>query len=103
MQMIIDIDEKYLEYMHKAVKVDCTAPPYFVVQNLWESVLNGKPIPKGHGKIVDIGKIDEDRIDSNNPVISLTIGGEYIEAVSLDYLNDLESIVEADAESGVPE
>lgn len=53
-------------------------------------------LPKGHGKIVDLGKIDKDRIESANPVIELTVNGEYIEAVSLDYLNNLPSIVEAD-------
>lgn len=56
----------------------------------------GIPLPKGHGRIVDIGKIDADRIESDNPVLSLNIGGEYIEAVSLDYLYNLPPIVEAD-------
>lgn len=62
------------------------------------AIKNGTPLPKGHGRLIDIGKIDEDRIDSDNPVISLTIGGEYIEAVSLDYLNNLPTIIEADNE-----
>lgn len=44
MQIVIEIDEKYLEYIRKAVEVDCTAPPYFVVQKLWESTLNGTPL-----------------------------------------------------------
>lgn len=65
-----------------------------------EAIRNGTLIPAGHGRIVDLGKIDKDRIDSNNPVISLMIGGEYIEAVSLDYLNDLDTIVEADKTVG---
>lgn len=60
------------------------------------AIINGTPLPKGHGKIVDIGKIDEDRVDDDNPVIYLTVNGEYIEAVSLDYLNGLPAIVEAE-------
>ncbi len=59
-------------------------------------IAKGTLIPKGHGKIVDIGKIDEDRIGPDNPIISLTIGGECIEAVSLDYLDSLQTIIEAD-------
>lgn len=59
-------------------------------------IQNGIPLPKGHGRIVDIGKIDEDRIESDNPIIYLTVNGEYIEAVSLDYLNNLPTIIEAD-------
>ena len=64
--------------------------------NIGQLIANGTPLPKGHGKIVDISKIDDDRIESDNPVIYLTINGEYIEAVSLDYLNSLPTIIEAD-------
>ena len=62
------------------------------------AIQSGTPFPKGHGKIVDIGKIDNDRIEKDNPVIYLTVNGEYIEAVSLDYLNGLPAIIEADKE-----
>ena len=55
-------------------------------------------LPKGHGRIVDVSKIDEDRIDHNNPIIYLNINGEYIEAVSLDYINNLPTIIPADTE-----
>ena len=56
----------------------------------------GTPLPKGHGRLVDISKIDEDRIESDNPIIYLTMNGQYTEAISLDYLNDLPTIIEAD-------
>lgn len=59
----------------------------------------GTPLPKGHGKIVDIGKIDKDRIERDNPVICCQVNGEYIEAVSLDYLNGLPAIIEVDKEN----
>ena len=60
---------------------------------------NGIVLPKGHGRLVDIDKIDDDRMESDNPVIELTTNRECIEAVSLDYLNDLPTIIEADKES----
>lgn len=69
---------------------------YFLMDYLGGTVATCKRLPKGHGKIVDLGKIDEDRIEKDNPVIYLTVNGEYIEAISLNYLNDLRAIVEAD-------
>lgn len=63
-----------------------------------EQVKNGTVLPEGHGKIVDLGKIDKDRIEQYNPIIYLTVNGEYIEAVSLDYLNGLQAIIEEDKE-----
>lgn len=78
---------------------------YKIIKNfkgpmVWAEKLikDGTPLPKGHGKIVDIGKIDEDRIDGDNPVISLSIGGYCIEAVELDYINSLPAIIEEDKE-----
>ena len=65
-------------------------------EEVTDVIKNGTILPKGHGRIVDVGKIDEDRIDHDNPIIYLTINGEYIEAVSLDYLNSLQTIIEAD-------
>lgn len=69
---------------------------YFLMDYLGGTVATCKRLPKGHGKIVDLGKIDKDRIERDNPVIYLTVNGEYIEAISLNYLNDLRAIVEAD-------
>ena len=62
----------------------------------YNAIKNGTPLPAGHGRIVDVGKIDEDRIDHDNPIIYLTMNGEYVEAVSLDYINNLPTIIEAD-------
>lgn len=70
----------------------------FYAQKLIQCVKDGILLSKGHGKIVDIGKIDEDKIDDSNPIIYLTVNGEYTEAVSLDYLNDLPVIIPADKE-----
>ena len=95
-ELVIKIDEKYLKDIKECVKDgDIDYEP-------WVAIANGTPLPKGHGKLVDISKIDEDRIDHDNPIIYLTMNGEYIEAVSLDYLNDLPTIIGADkAESEV--
>lgn len=65
---------------------------------LEDAVAKGTPLPKGHGRLVDISKIDEDMIERDNPIIYLEINGQCTEAISLDYLNDLPTIVEADKE-----
>ena len=88
----IELIVKMPEDEYKIIK-ESGSRPMLWVEHLIKA---GTLIPKGHGKIVDIGKIDEDRIDGDNPVIQLTINGECIEAVSLDYLDDLPAIIEAD-------
>jgi hypothetical protein len=63
-----------------------------------QAIINGIQLPKGHGRLVDISQIDKDKIESSNPVISLMVDDEYIEAVSLDYLNGLQAIIDAESE-----
>lgn len=93
MKIVIEIDEE----TYKDIK---DGKVYSSVRDVpQESILaisNGTPLPKGHGRLVDISKIDDDRIESDNPIIYLTINGEYVEAISLDYLDDLPTIVPED-------
>jgi predicted Zn-ribbon and HTH transcriptional regulator len=90
MEIVIKIPED----SYKATCVGCMLPPD--VENVVQAIKNGTPLPKGHGKLVDISKIDEDRTDDNNPIIYYMTNGEYIEAVSLDYINNLPTIIEAE-------
>lgn len=96
MKLIIDIDDQ--EYNEIKEDAEIFRSEDIVVPHLYKVIESGIPLPKGHGKIVDLGKIDKDRIEKDNPVIYLTVNGEYIEAVSLDYLNSLQAIIEADKE-----
>ncbi len=91
MKLVIDIWED----TYKATCRGSMLPPH--VENVVNAIKNGILLSKEHGKIVDIGKIDNDRIERDNPVIQLTVNGEYIEAVSLDYLNSLPAIIEAES------
>ena len=90
MQIVIDIPED--EYKN----ILLTGKASFRSVNAIEA---GTVLPKGHGRLVDISKIDKDRIDHDNPIIYLTVNGEYIEAISLDYLESLPTVIEADRES----
>ena len=65
-----------------------------VIQIRLKVIANSTPLPKKHGKLKDISKIDEDRIEKDNPVMYLQINGEYIEAISLEYLEGLPTLVE---------
>lgn len=89
MQIVIDIDECIIE------RAKNNLPMYpSIVDGITKAIANGTPLPEHHGRIVDIGKIDEDKVEQYNPIIYLTVNGEYTEAISLDYLNDLPTIIE---------
>lgn len=91
MQIVIEIDEE----LYQSLRYQKQYNPRFL-SGYEKTILDGTPLPKGHGKIVDIGRIDEDRMEQDNPIIYLTTNSEYIEAVSLDYLNNLPAVIEAD-------
>ena len=93
MELVIKISKEDYEYVKEVVQKE-----EYPLSKFYYTIANGTIIPKGHGKIVDLGKIDEDRIEKDNPIIYLTVNGEYIEAVSLDYLNSLQAIIEENKE-----
>ncbi len=67
---------------------------------LVKAIQNGTPLPKGHGKLVDVNSIPEE--DRTITVKSLLYPGTiaYAGAINLgEYVNNLPTIVEADAES----
>ena len=97
MQLVVDIPDKVYNSIGPFLNGEKINGGFNLFMVL-EMIKNGKPLPKDHGRLVDLSKIEDDRMESDNPVISLTVGGEYIEAVSLDYLNDLQTIIEADKE-----
>lgn len=87
-ELVIKIPEE--EYEMIVNSEDCG------LHTLTRAVAHGTLLPKGHGRIVDIGKIEKDKIESYNPLIYLTVGGEFIEAINLDYLNSLPTIIDTD-------
>ena len=83
-------------------RVANTNPSFGVDFPIYYAVKNGKPLPKGHGKLVDVNSIPEE--DRNITVKGLLHPGTIAcaGAISLEeYLNELTTIVEADSnESG---
>lgn len=93
MKVVIDIDgEIYNEIKNKG-------QGKWYCREMDNAIRQGMSLPKGHGRLIDISKIEEDRIEKDNPIIYLTIDGNYTEAISLEYLNNLPTIIEADKES----
>lgn len=91
MQIVIEIDdETYQDVVKNGFIYDEDR------EAISDAIMNGTPLPKGHGRLVDLSKIDDDRIESDNPIIYLTINGADIEAISLDYLDDLPTIIPED-------
>lgn len=93
MQVVIEIDEERFQDIQRISTVQLKSNYFKTTEQI---IAEGIPLPKGHGRLIDISKIDEDRIDHDNPIIYLIINGEYTEAISLDYLNSLPTIIEAD-------
>lgn len=88
MKIIIDIPDnmKVMCEWHTEGICDLAIPEINILAN---AIANGTILPKNHEKIVDLGKIDEDKINKDNPIITINIDGTAIEAISLDYLYNL--------------
>ena len=52
MQLVIDIDEEILE--------KCRKKNYAVCQTLMYRIINGTPLPKGHGDLIDRRELKKD-------------------------------------------
>ena len=83
-ELVIKVDKDRYKACQRKVK-----NPKATVNEVDVAIAYGIPLPEGHGKIVDLGKIDEDRIEQDNPVITININGSAIEAIPLDYLYNL--------------
>lgn len=92
MKLIIDIDDEvYNEIKNKG-------QGKWYCREMDNAIRQGTPLPEGHGKIVDLGNIDKDRIEQDNPVMTINIYGTAIEAVPLDYLYNLPDLLKKEGE-----
>lgn len=60
MEMVIDIPDKVyglLKYFESALKADVPNKDERVSEALIRAVLNGIPLPKGHGRLIDVEDI----------------------------------------------
>ena len=81
---------KYTKEKHKNDRVDTFETNIILMcEDILKVLNNCIEIPENHGKIVDLGNIDKDMVEQDNPVMSINIYGTAIEAVPLDYLYNL--------------
>jgi hypothetical protein len=87
MQIVIDIDEESYEHI-KAYSNEEVLPIG------WYAIINGTPLPKGHGRL-----IDADELPISHGVFVPRVGGEVIlcapmDAVFVDEIKDAPTIIE---------
>ena len=85
MKLIIDIPEKVIREEDYIGFFKCLSP------KLYEVITNGKPLPKGHGDLIDASKIIFENADFDTYA-------DYCRA--FDAIDYAETIVEADKERG---
>lgn len=91
MQIIIDIPDRIYNTLKDDKSFISNVDHLAIVFK--ELVKKSTLLPEGHGKIIDLGNIDKDRIEQDNPVMTINIYGTAIEAVPLDYLYNLPDLI----------
>lgn len=88
MQIVIDIDEKY----YTDIKNSERCGNYSVLYAL-DAIRNGTPLPKGHGRLIDISDIE--------PMSYTVDGGDYYDnykAIDWEDIENAPTIIEAESE-----
>ena len=90
MQIVIDIsEEEYQTYInHTEAILDASIP--LVHQDLLRAVINGTPLPKGHGRLIDADALYNDLMFPN----------EQGSRTFKEILDDAGTIIEADKAEG---
>ena len=95
MQIVIDIpEEKYQGIVNMAEEI-LDASTFCSPRYLYKAVLNGTPLPKGHGRLIDADAIN---IHDISPIYEMEVYG-----VTQDDIEYEPTIIEADKESELNE
>ena len=57
MQIVIDIDEE--DYNVILANADFYKEQHWGVAEVWDAIVGGTPLPKGHGRLKDIDKVEQ--------------------------------------------
>ena len=97
MKIIIDIPEDVIE----STKSSPNYYPTYHFEKIWKAIVNGTPLPKGHGRLIDADAFLKDNDDYTGWILySKAWGGEngYKDALE-DLVTEAPTIIEADKES----
>ena len=87
MKLIIDIPKDIIE----SAKSSPNYYPAYHFEQIWRAIVNGIPLPKGHGRLIDVDKL-EPRDISPEAWYSPMWGFELVD------IEDAPTIIEADKE-----
>lgn len=82
MELVIDIpdeDYKFIKDLQSLIiggRGNCKT----IQKNVINAIRNGKPLPKGHGRLIDANELCEDRVSNDNVVIAAKCASTIIEA-----------------------
>lgn len=85
MQIVIDIPKDIIE----SAKSSPNYYPTYHFEKIWRAIVNGTPLPKGHGRLIDVDKL-EPRDISPEAWYSPMWGFELVD------IEDAPTIIEAD-------
>ena len=90
MQIVIDIPEEKYQGIVNMAKEILDASTFCSPRYLYKAVLNGTPLPKGHGRLIDADTLEECKEVLN------TIMNECEYAVRMDEIRNVPTIIGAD-------
>lgn len=98
MQIVIDIPDK--DYNVILANADFYKDKHWGATEVWDAIVGGKVLPKGHGRLIDADDLIQDIIDDNQLCIfnseSERIVHDEMINFAVDRLSDCSTIVEAD-------
>lgn len=91
MKLVIEIpEEEYQTYInHTEAILDSSIP--LVHQDLLRAVINGTPLPKGHGRLIDADDLDITTITTDD-----YSGNEVLDIVLKEDIDNAPTIIESD-------
>ena len=91
MKIVIDIDEESYEHIKACSNAEVLPIGLY-------AIINGIPLPKGHGKIGDLDSIMNDINNSINAMtdVGLAVDGQYLWAKLNDAIHNAPTIIEAE-------
>ena len=91
MKLVIDISEKDIDFVRKTFKpTGYSFIPTQIQTEFVSAILNGIPLPKGHGRLIDADEIQFENAEFDTY-------GDYCRA--FDAIEQAETIIEADKEA----
>ena len=89
MKLVIDIPQKLYTEIKDSWSIELGTKE---IAKLKKSIANGKPLPKGHGRIGDLNALQEE--------VSSWGMNDYEPSDFIDAINKADTIIEADEEEG---